>query len=637
PEILIVDEALSVGDSYFQHKSFDRIREFQRQGTTLLIVSHDRGAIQTLCSRAILLENGSVLKDGAPEEVMDYYNAIIAEKENSTVQVRELADGSKQTRSGSGEASIASVQLCAENGQLVEFVSVGDRVSLKIKVAINDAVPELPMTSDFYRDFEDRYRGSRELIKHRQLVYLPFILPLKDIYETCNALDLGCGRGEWLEILVEHGFSPLGVDLDDGMLEACSTLGLPTQNIDALTALRSLESESQVVVSGFHIAEHIPFPVLQELVSEALRVLKPGGLLILETPNAENLVVGTNNFYLDPTHERPIPHLLLGFLTEHCGFARTKLLRLQESPLLIDAADVSLFQVLEGASPDYAIVAQKAGEMVMEKFDGAFAAHHGIALNELATRYEDGLNTRLTQLDETTSSLTAGLEKSRVDFELIRLDVDTTRSAFAAARLDADSVKLDVDLIKLDVDAVTDDLSRELKHLAGLLVEAKQAITAVSFNNDQAVAYATALERRVSELEIRADLAEAALRGLQEKRTLSFKAIIRRAVRPLVTNTVGAVLANASVRKHANSVIRKFPAVHQQLKLFARNRGLIPGGPVTAASSQRPPLHETAYAHINPQVMPTQPVVPEGSFLESSADSASFTCVRFTGHIEGHY
>jgi lipopolysaccharide transport system ATP-binding protein len=143
PEILIVDEALSVGDSYFQHKSFDRIREFQRQGTTLLIVSHDRGAIQTLCSRAILLENGSVLKDGAPEEVMDYYNAIIAEKENSTVQVRELADGSKQTRSGSGEASIVSVQLCAENGQLVEFVSVGDRVSLKIKVAINDAVPEL--------------------------------------------------------------------------------------------------------------------------------------------------------------------------------------------------------------------------------------------------------------------------------------------------------------------------------------------------------------------------------------------------------------------------------------------------------------------------------------------------------------
>ncbi|MEX5591062.1 ABC transporter ATP-binding protein, partial [Pseudomonas urmiensis] len=82
-EILIVDEALSVGDSYFQHKSFERIRQFQAQGTTLLIVSHARGSIQALCSRAILLEKGTVIKDGKPEEVMDFYNALIAEKENA--------------------------------------------------------------------------------------------------------------------------------------------------------------------------------------------------------------------------------------------------------------------------------------------------------------------------------------------------------------------------------------------------------------------------------------------------------------------------------------------------------------------------------------------------------------------------
>src|SRR6195952_911326 len=90
PEILIVDEALSVGDSYFQHKSFERIREFQEQGTTLLIVSHDRSSIQALCDRVLLIEGGTVIKDGAPEEVMDFYNALIAEKENATVQLREL-------------------------------------------------------------------------------------------------------------------------------------------------------------------------------------------------------------------------------------------------------------------------------------------------------------------------------------------------------------------------------------------------------------------------------------------------------------------------------------------------------------------------------------------------------------------
>ncbi|WP_449431658.1 ABC transporter ATP-binding protein [Pseudomonas putida] len=143
PEILIVDEALSVGDSYFQHKSFDRIREFQDQGTTLLIVSHDRSSIQALCDRVLLIEGGTVIKDGAPEEVMDFYNAIISEKENATVQVHKLADGTVQTRSGSGEATVDSLALYNEVDAPIEFVSVGQRVSLKIKVKVNHAIPEL--------------------------------------------------------------------------------------------------------------------------------------------------------------------------------------------------------------------------------------------------------------------------------------------------------------------------------------------------------------------------------------------------------------------------------------------------------------------------------------------------------------
>lgn len=143
PEILIIDEALSVGDSYFQHKSFGRIKEFQKAGTTLLIVSHDRGAIQALCNRAILLEGGTVIKDGSPEEVMDYYNAIIAQKENSTVEVHTLADGGVQTRSGSGKALIDSVALYNSEGAPVEYVAVGDDVCLAINVKVNADLPEL--------------------------------------------------------------------------------------------------------------------------------------------------------------------------------------------------------------------------------------------------------------------------------------------------------------------------------------------------------------------------------------------------------------------------------------------------------------------------------------------------------------
>ena len=136
PEILIVDEALSVGDSYFQHKSFSRIREFQAQGTTLLIVSHDRASIQALCSRALLLEKGMVIRDGAPEEVMDFYNALIAEKENSTVEVRRLDDGRAQTSSGTGEARVEEISLRNKDGVAVEHVKVGEPVELRVTIGV---------------------------------------------------------------------------------------------------------------------------------------------------------------------------------------------------------------------------------------------------------------------------------------------------------------------------------------------------------------------------------------------------------------------------------------------------------------------------------------------------------------------
>ena len=145
PEVLIVDEALSVGDTYFQHKSFDRIREFREQGTTLLLVSHDRSAIQSLCDRAVFFEHGSVIKDGNPEEVFDFYNAIIAEKENSTVKVEALSDGRKKTSLGTGEARVVSVSLKDNDGRDVEYIDVGQVVTLCLEVEAYEDIPRLVM------------------------------------------------------------------------------------------------------------------------------------------------------------------------------------------------------------------------------------------------------------------------------------------------------------------------------------------------------------------------------------------------------------------------------------------------------------------------------------------------------------
>lgn len=265
------------------------------------------------------------------------------------------------------------------------------------------------MNAGFYRAFEDRYRGSRELITQRLEAYLPFLQPLKQIYTDCPVFDIGCGRGEWLELMRREGFEPMGVDLDDGMLEACQALGLPAQKGDALQALQALPDASQVVVSGFHIAEHVPFPVLGELVTEALRVLRPGGMLILETPNAENVMVGTNNFYLDPTHDQPIPNLLMSFLTEHTGFARSKVVRLQEAPSLHDEqVKVGVREVLSGASPDYAVVAQKQADAhQLEMFEAVFEASYGLSLDDMAVRYDQAIERRLGQLESSVEAVRA--------------------------------------------------------------------------------------------------------------------------------------------------------------------------------------------------------------------------------------
>ncbi|MCW0422195.1 ABC transporter ATP-binding protein [Xanthomonas sacchari] len=146
PDILIVDEALSVGDSYFQHKSFNRMRQFREQGTTLLFVSHSMEDVRTLCDRAVLLADGALIKDGLPDEVADYYNAIIAAKESAslTVEQRRNRDGWLLTRSGSNEARLVSLQLVDQDTQEpVAMARLGQRLRLLAEVEISQNIPAL--------------------------------------------------------------------------------------------------------------------------------------------------------------------------------------------------------------------------------------------------------------------------------------------------------------------------------------------------------------------------------------------------------------------------------------------------------------------------------------------------------------
>ena len=143
PDILVIDEALSVGDAYFQHKSFDRIRQFQNQGSTLLIVSHDKAAIQSICSRAILINGGHLAYEGKPEEVMNYYNALLADKANHEIEFNQTDEGETQIISGSGEASIIGVRLLDEMECPIEVLGVGQTAILQVEVCANKDLAEL--------------------------------------------------------------------------------------------------------------------------------------------------------------------------------------------------------------------------------------------------------------------------------------------------------------------------------------------------------------------------------------------------------------------------------------------------------------------------------------------------------------
>jgi SAM-dependent methyltransferase len=226
-----------------------------------------------------------------------------------------------------------------------------------------------------YVSFEDQFRGSREDIKQRLQVYLPLLKEAGIGGAEMPVLDIGCGRGEWLELLREEGMSARGMDLNHVLLEQCRQRGLAVAEGDALAYLRSLPGGSLGAVTGFHIIEHLPFDVLVKLLEETVRVLKPGGLVIFETPNPENILVGACTFRTDPTHNHPLYPPTLQFLAEHRGLVHVEILRLPrpqfvgppldplpgDSPL---AARINrLIEVINThftAAPDFALIGRKA-------------------------------------------------------------------------------------------------------------------------------------------------------------------------------------------------------------------------------------------------------------------------------------
>ncbi|HSS78755.1 MAG TPA: class I SAM-dependent methyltransferase [Thermoanaerobaculia bacterium] len=180
-----------------------------------------------------------------------------------------------------------------------------------------------------YLELERRYRGTEEEIRERIAAYRPF---LKDLPAGSAVLDLGCGRGEALALLRDWGFAGRGVDSSARMAQICRDRGLTVEVGDLFAVLAAVEPGSLGGVVSFHVIEHLPGDALDRLVRLAYRALRPGGVLILETPNPLSVVVAARNFWLDPTHVRPVHPESLKLMYELAGFDPVERLDLRPFP-----------------------------------------------------------------------------------------------------------------------------------------------------------------------------------------------------------------------------------------------------------------------------------------------------------------
>lgn len=270
-------------------------------------------------------------------------------------------------------------RLSDQIGRLDGAVADLELLRARVKVLQQHRYPEQPVltpTTDsagrgalaeridaYYLAFEEANRGSEWAITDGLRHYLQDVVSLPDALLNKPMLDLGCGRGEWLRLLNDQGFLAVGVDLNPDMVARARALGIEVHCTDALTHLVGLPDASQALVSGFHIIEHLPFEQLFQLIEQAWRVLAPGGRLILETPNPENVLVGSHTFYHDFSHRHPITPTALGFLVGYHGFADIQWRRLHPYPESARVAtDTALGDRINGhfyGPQDFALIAMK--------------------------------------------------------------------------------------------------------------------------------------------------------------------------------------------------------------------------------------------------------------------------------------
>ena len=259
------------------------------------------------------------------------------------------------------------------------------------------------MDSDFYTEFENNFRGSREQIKQILSNYDGLIDYILTIDNDPSLLDIGSGRGEWMQKCNAKGFRSIGIELDSRMVNDCRKLNLNIKEGDALSLLDEFPNNSFSIVSAFHVIEHMNHENILELLIKCKRILKSDGLLILETPSIDNLLVSTKSFHIDPTHITPIHPDLLAFIIKRVGFTKSKYYFINSGPLK-DAEFDTLTRVFNGVAQDLVLIASNSNQVDNSIFESRKLVNRdmrlGITSLEAAIDFDNYSRNRYSNYDE---------------------------------------------------------------------------------------------------------------------------------------------------------------------------------------------------------------------------------------------
>lgn len=272
-------------------------------------------------------QQGDKASVGAATGMMSFVNRHLPIWRSIVALRKQIQAQQGQIQAQQGQIQAQQEQIQAQQGQLAMLNAFAQQLRQQERLSGNSAQDRDRMDA-WYQDLQDLHRGSQESLTEVQRSYVHhFNDRAADLRLAGPIFDLGCGRGEWLALMAAEGWAVRGVDSSEVAVSEARTHGLDVELGDLVEALEACPEKSLAGVTAFQVVEHLPFSRITALMHAAFRALAPGGILLLETPNPENLQVATYGFWMDPTHRHPIPPPLIMDLSFHVGFRDGSILR----------------------------------------------------------------------------------------------------------------------------------------------------------------------------------------------------------------------------------------------------------------------------------------------------------------------